>query len=143
MIRRLTTPDLMFGQMVAPPPVGVASLSESVSITDVLSCFTSEGLPTNTDLSPIAMVTSHMTTHIHSIDHNIVFIIQRDPSQVTRVHDPGKLMLLLKFRAVCTMHKISCVLNFLFFFILASSDVSYNTIISSTPSSKRQYHGVQ
>ena len=72
MIRRLTTPDLMFGQMVAPPPVGVASLSESVSITDVLSCFTSEGLPTNTDLSPIAMVTSHMTTHIHSIDHNVV-----------------------------------------------------------------------
>ena len=64
MIRRLTTPDLMFGQMVAPPPLGVASLSESVSITDVLSCFTSEGLPTNTDLSPIAMVASHMTTQI-------------------------------------------------------------------------------
>lgn len=96
MIRRLTTPDLMFGQMVAPPPVGVASLSESVSITDVLSCFTSEGLPTNTDLSPVAMVTSHVTTQIMTIllckdcyiDH---IFLQRDPSQVIRVHDPGKL----------------------------------------------------
>ena len=57
MIRRLTTPDLMFGQMVAPPPVGVASLSESISISDVLNCFTTEGLPTNSELSPIAMVT--------------------------------------------------------------------------------------
>lgn len=62
MICRLTTPDLMFGQMVAPPPVGVASLSETINITDVLSCFTKEGLPTNADLSPIAMVTSHMIT---------------------------------------------------------------------------------
>jgi hypothetical protein len=78
MIRRLTTPDLMFGQMVAPPPVGVASISESVSITDVLSCFTSEGLPTNANLSPIAMVTSHMII-IHKFLYiaKIVAIIYR------------------------------------------------------------------
>ena len=54
MIRRLATPDLMFGHMVAPPP---SKTKDSVDVSDVLSCFNETGSPVLPNLSPIAMVT--------------------------------------------------------------------------------------
>ena len=57
MIRRIATPDLMFGHMIAPPPRGVTSQLESLDIADVLNSFTDRGSPTTSNLSPIAMVT--------------------------------------------------------------------------------------
>ena len=53
MIRRLATPDLMFGQMVAPPPT---STKKTTDISDVLESFTDSGRPAASQLSPIAMV---------------------------------------------------------------------------------------
>ena len=58
MIRRIATPDLMFGHMIAPPPRGVTSQLESLDIADVLNSFTDQGSPTTSNLSPIAMVTT-------------------------------------------------------------------------------------
>lgn len=55
LIRRLATPDLMFGHMVAPPP---STTKDLVGINDMLSCFNETGSPARSDLSPIAMVTS-------------------------------------------------------------------------------------
>ena len=55
LIRRLATPDLMFGHMVAPPP---STTKDLVGISDMLSCFSETGSPARSDLSPIAMVTS-------------------------------------------------------------------------------------
>ena len=58
MIRRIATPDLMFGHMVAPPPRDVTSQLESLDIADVLNSFTDQGSPTTSELSPITMVTA-------------------------------------------------------------------------------------
>ena len=58
MIRRIATPDLMFGHMVAPPPRNVTSQIDSLQIGDVLNCFTDHGAPVTSELSPIAMVTA-------------------------------------------------------------------------------------
>lgn len=54
MIRRLATPDLMFGHVVAPP---LSKTKDSVDISDVLGCFNETGSPVLSELSPIAMVT--------------------------------------------------------------------------------------
>ena len=54
MVHRVTTPELMFGVMVAPPPVSMTT--DAVTAGDILSCFSEAGSPTAGELSPIAMV---------------------------------------------------------------------------------------
>ena len=54
LVRRLTTPDLMFGQMIAPPPSSSATKT-CVSAEDVLKCFHETGSPATSELSPIAV----------------------------------------------------------------------------------------
>ena len=54
MIRRLATPDFMFGQVLVPPPS--TGTKETMDAGDVLSCFTETGSPAISELSPIAMV---------------------------------------------------------------------------------------
>ena len=53
LVRRLTTPDLMFGQMVAPPPA--SSGKSCVDADDVLQCFHETGSPATSELSPITV----------------------------------------------------------------------------------------
>ena len=52
LVRRLTTPDLMFGQMVAPPP---SSSKTCHSADDVLESFHDTGSPAASELSPITV----------------------------------------------------------------------------------------
>lgn len=56
MIRRVATADLMFGSLPAPPP-SIGQTTETLGVSEVLECFTDDGLPTETtSLSPIAVV---------------------------------------------------------------------------------------
>ena len=61
MVRRVATADLMFGHMIAPPPTDANVQSDSLDISDILSCFNEHGSPSSSQLSPIAMVTKHTT----------------------------------------------------------------------------------
>ena len=58
LVHRVTTPDLMFGQMVAPPPPGFGT--SCVSADDMLKCFHDTGSPATSELSPVAV--SHRYT---------------------------------------------------------------------------------
>ena len=62
MVHRITTPELMFGVMVAPPPVSMTT--DAVTAGDILSCFSEAGSPTAGELSPIAMVS--LPRHCHT-----------------------------------------------------------------------------
>ena len=54
-MRRVRTRDLMFGQMVAPPPSSSASARSCLDAEDVLKCFHDTGSPTTSELSPITV----------------------------------------------------------------------------------------
>ena len=108
-MRRLTTPDLMFGQMIAPPPSSSATKT-CVSAEDVLKCFHDTGSPATSELSPIAVSARHTntpllpcivhcsvtvhppTTHIFKQPLELMaclFLLQNDMSDILKVHDPG------------------------------------------------------
>ena len=54
-MRRIVTADLMFGQMVAPPPTS----TRTVDMSQMLDSFTKNGCAlASSELSPIAMVTT-------------------------------------------------------------------------------------
>ena len=53
-MRRVRTRDLMFGQMVAPPPSS-SSTRSCLDAEDVLKCFHDTGSPTTSELSPITV----------------------------------------------------------------------------------------
>ena len=57
LVRRPMTPDLMFGQMVAPPPSSSSSSAGKtcLNVEDVLECFHDTGSPATSELSPIAV----------------------------------------------------------------------------------------
>ena len=57
MVRRIPTNDLTFGLWPAPPPVSMPSNQESLDVSDILKCFTDEGMAVDEhSLSPIAVV---------------------------------------------------------------------------------------
>ena len=70
LVRRLTTPDLMFGQMIAPPPSSSATKT-CVSAEDVLKCFHDTGSPATSELSPIAVSARHTHSNYHICVHCI------------------------------------------------------------------------
>ena len=58
MIRRLTTPDMMFGLEVAPSLSSSSVAVETSDVSTLLNCFKETGSPVAGNLSPIAMVMS-------------------------------------------------------------------------------------
>lgn len=57
MVRRIPTNDLTFGRWPAPPPVSMPGDHNSMGVSNILKCFTEQGMAVNEEsLSPIAMV---------------------------------------------------------------------------------------
>ena len=65
-MRPVTTPDFMFGQLVAPPPPASAKVCSDAE--DVLRCFHESGSPATSDLSPITVVRLYRYIPIYIIE---------------------------------------------------------------------------
>ena len=80
LVCRVTTPDLMFGQMVAPPP-STSSTKTCMDADDLLQCFHDTGSPVTSELSPITVpictyiyVSSDCTClYVHEYTHVLLY----------------------------------------------------------------------
>ena len=74
LVRPVTTPDFMFGQLVAPPPP--ASVKVCSDAEDVLRCFHETGSPATSELSPITVVRLYIHIYIYTYIHIYIYTLK-------------------------------------------------------------------
>jgi len=77
MLRRVATPDLMLGHMIAPPPSHVTSQLEALDISGVLECFSDRGSPISKQLSPVTVVSGNTVISLILVSLRQALLAQR------------------------------------------------------------------